>query len=520
MNFIQYILNNQGQVLNLLMEHIWLTVISVGLAVLIGVPIGILISYIKALNKPILGVANVMQAIPSMALLGFMIPFLGIGTTPAVTAVVLYSLLPIIKNTFIGIDNINPQTIEAARGIGLTKFQILTKIQIPLALPVIMAGIRISAVTAVGFMTIAAFIGAGGLGFLVFSGIRLIDNAQILAGAIPACILALTVDFLAATIEKMVTPISLQKNVKSRNRKSQKIILGIFALIVAFLLGFTSAKSFGKGGGNKTITVGSKDFTEQLIVGHLMSDIIEGNTDIKVNRKMSLGGGQICFSAIQKEEIDLYMEYSGTAYTNYFNYPATNDLEKISKTLKQDFKEKYDIDTFKEMTFNNTYTLSVTPETAKKYNLKTISDLVKVAPKLKSGTSFEFINREDGLVGLEKIYGLRMKEKVAIDGSPKYIALLNKDVDVIDAFSTDGLLKKFDLKTLEDDKKFFPPYNGIPLIRGEVLKKYPEIQPLIEKLGEVLTNEEMMELNYKVDEEGKQPEEVSKEFLLEKGLIK
>ncbi len=496
-----------------------------------------------------------------------------------------------------------------------------------------MAGIRISAVTAVGFMTIAAFIGAGGLGFLVFSGIRLIDNAQILAGAIPACILALTVDFLAATVEKMVTPVSLQKDFKNTNKKNQKIILGIFALIVAFLLGFTTAKSVGKASAlivafllgfttaksvgkarNKTITIGSKDFTEQLIVGHLMADIIEGNTDIKVNRKMALGGGQICFSAIQKGEIDLYMEYSGVAYVNYFNYQATNDLGKISTTLQKDFKEKYDIDTFKEMSFNNTYTLSVTPETAKKYNLKTISDLVKVAPSLKSGTSFEFINREDGLVGLEKVYsvtpetakkynlktisdlvkvapslksgtsfefinredglvglekvyGLKMKEKVAIDGSPKYIALLNKDVDVIDAFSTDGLLKKFDLKTLEDDKKFFPPYNGIPLMRGKALEKYPEVKPLIEKLGdgllkkfdlktleddkkffppyngiplmrgkalekypevkplieklgEVLTNEEMMELNYKVDEEGKQPEDVAREFLIEKGLIK
>lgn len=518
MNFIQYILENQEQVTKLLMEHIYLTMISVGMAIIIGVPIGILISYVKSLNKPILGIANIMQAIPSMALLGFMIPFLGIGTVPAVTAVVLYSLLPIVKNTYIGIDNINPQTIEAAKGIGLTKFQILTKIQIPLALPVIMAGIRISAVTAVGFMTIAAFIGAGGLGFLVFSGIRLIDNAQILAGAVPACILALTVDFIAATVEKLVTPISLQKNVTKKDRKKQKMILSIFGAMIVILLSLNLLKIGGKT--NKTIVVGSKDFTEQLIVGHLMADIIEGNTDIKVEKKLALGGGQICYSAIQKGEIDLYMEYSGVAYVNYFNYPATNDLEKISETLKKDFKDKNNIETFEKMDFNNTYTLSVTEETAKKYNLKTISDLTKVSSKLKSGTSFEFINREDGLVGLEKVYGLKMKEKVAIDGSPKYIALLNKNVDVIDAFSTDGLLKKFNLKILEDDKKFFPPYNGIPLMRGEVYKKYPEVKPLIEKLGEVLTNEEMMELNYKVDEEGRQPEEVAKEFLKEKNLIK
>lgn len=288
--------------------------------------------------------------------------------------------------------------------------------------------------------------------------------------------------------------------------------------MIVILLSFNLFKIGGKT--NKTIVVGSKDFTEQLIVGHLIADIIEGNTDIKVEKKLAPGRGQICYSAIQKGEIDLYMKYSGIVYVNYFNYLATNDLEKISETLKKDFKDKNNIETFEKMDFNNTYTLSVTEEIAKKYNLKTISDLTKVASKLKSGTSFEFINREDGLVGLEKVYGLKMKEKVAIDGSPKYIALLNKNVDVIDAFSTDGLLKKFNLKILEDDKKFFPLYNGIPLMRGEVYKKYPEVKTLIEKLGEVLTNEEMTELNYKVDEEGRQPEEVAKEFLKEKNLIK
>jgi len=218
MNIFEYFLQNKTQIISLLIEHIELTAISVGLAILIGVPLGILISYVKKLNKPILGMTNIIQAIPTMALLGLFIPLLGIGTLPAVTTVVLYSLLPIIKNTYTGISNINPQTIEAAKGIGLTKFQILTKIQIPLALPIIMAGVRISAVTAVGLMTIAAFIGAGGLGYLVFSGIRTVNNNQILAGAIPACLLALVVDFLAGTVEKLVTPISLQE-VKSTTKK-------------------------------------------------------------------------------------------------------------------------------------------------------------------------------------------------------------------------------------------------------------------------------------------------------------
>ena len=144
-----------------------MTVIAVGLAIVIGVPLGILISYVKRLSGPIVGVANVIQAVPSMALLGLAIPLLGIGTLPAVVMVIIYSLLPIIKNTYIGISGIDPAMVEAARGIGLTRWQVLYKVKLPMALPVIMAGVRISAVTAVGLMTMAAFIGAGGLGYLV-----------------------------------------------------------------------------------------------------------------------------------------------------------------------------------------------------------------------------------------------------------------------------------------------------------------------------------------------------------------
>lgn len=218
MDIFSYLVTNTNQVWGLLLDHIRLTVIAVGLAILVGVPLGILISYIKSLSRPILGITNLIQAIPSMALLGFAIPLLGIGTVPAVVVVFLYSLLPIIKNTYIGILQINPQLIEAARGIGMTRFNILYKIQIPLTLPTLMAGVRISSVTAVGLMTIAAFIGAGGLGFLVFSGISSVNTAMILAGAIPACILALTVDWILSLVEDLVTPMSLRPGVLKNRR--------------------------------------------------------------------------------------------------------------------------------------------------------------------------------------------------------------------------------------------------------------------------------------------------------------
>ena len=523
-NFFAYLQQNQSQIFSLTLEHIRLTAIAVGISILLGVPLGILICYVKRLNKPVLGVASVVQAIPSMAMLGFAIPFLGIGTLPAIVCVILYSLLPIIKNTATGIESINPQMVEAAEGIGLTRFQILTKIQIPLALPVIMAGVRISAVTAVGLMTIAAFIGAGGLGYLVFSGIRTVNNNQILAGAIPACLLALLVDFLLGLVEKLVTPVSMQKtNPKAhlsiqKTRRLQKGFLGVCAVLLAgvFCVNLFTAKPVGK----KTITIGGKDFSEQMVLTNLLADYIEEKTDIDVVRKENLGGTQVCFSALKSNDIDLYVEYSGTAYGDLLGHEPVSDVQKVYRDVKKEMKEKYGIECLEQMGFNNTYTLAVTPATARKYRLQTISDLAKVGNRLRAGTTLEFLNRGDGLPGLLKKYDFRFLKTTGLDGSPRYVALENGETDVADAFATDGLLKKFGLVALKDDKNFFPPYYAMPVVRSETLEKYPEMAPVLKELGPHLTDSVMMDLNYQVDEEQKQPKDVARDFLVWEGLIK
>lgn len=523
MGFFEYLSQRKEQIFSLLLEHIQLTAISVGFAILVGVPLGILISYVKKMNKPVLGTANVIQAIPSMALLGFAIPFLGIGTVPAVVMVILYSLLPIIKNTYTGIQNINSETLEAARGIGLTKLQILTKIQIPLALPVIMAGVRISAVTAVGLMTIAAFIGAGGLGFLVFSGIRTVNNNQILAGAIPACLLALSVDYIGGLVEKLVIPISMQeskidcKKKLKKVRKIQKLTLAATAF--ALLTIFVSTIILNSNKNDKVISIASKDFTEQHILAHMFSDLIENRTDISVNRRINLGGTKVAFSALRSGDIDMYIDYSGTAYGDTLAYPPISDMEEVYNTVKHDFKEKFNIEVLKQIGFNNTYTLAVTQKTANMYNLNTISDLSKVAKNLTAGTTLEFLNREDGIPGLTKEYNFQFKKTIGLDGSPRYTALIHEETDVVDAFSTDGLLKKFDLVVLEDDKNFFPPYYAIPLVRGEIIEEYPEIVPIIEELGAILTDKIMVELNYKVDILQMEPNVVARQFLEEQGML-
>lgn len=210
-SIVDFFYSRHDQIIKLIVEHINLTLIAVLLAIVIGIPIGILITRVKRLSAPIIGLANIVQAVPSLALLGFLVPFLGIGSKPAIVMVILYSLLPIVKNSYIGLINIDSDILEAAKGMGMTESQILFKVQLPLAMSVIMAGIRISAVTAVGLMTIAAFIGAGGLGYLVFSGVQTVNNEMILAGAIPACLLALLMDYVIGSLEKITIPKGIRR---------------------------------------------------------------------------------------------------------------------------------------------------------------------------------------------------------------------------------------------------------------------------------------------------------------------
>ena len=524
MDFFTYFIQEQNQILSLLIDHINLTLTSVTLAIFIGIPIGILISHFKTMNKAVMGIANTIQAIPSMALLGFLIPFLGIGVMPSIFMVVLYSLLPIIKNTYTSIEGINPQMIEAAEGIGLTKLQILFKIQIPMALPVIMAGVRISAVTAVGLMTIAAFVGAGGLGYLVFSGIRTANSYQILAGAIPACLLALFIDWSASIIERLVVPKGIIKEDSENKTVSlfEKIIFSFCIIAILFSTGKTLFEKFSESK-IKSITVASKDFTEQIILGNMISELIENKTDIKVNRKLALGGTQIIFGAINSGEVDMYLDYTGTILIDVLKHdPISENIKSndVYDITKKEIEDKYKLYVGAEYAFNNTFALALRKDTITKYNLKTISDLSKVSSQLVLTPTFEFTNRDDGYPGLAKNYkSLIFKDIISMDGALRYQAIDNGKSDVINAFSTDGLIDTYDLVLLEDDKNFFPPYHAVPLVRREIIEKYPELKEIVNSLSEILTNEVMRKLNNEVDTEKKDPQVVAHEFLLENNLI-
>ncbi|MEH7502057.1 glycine betaine ABC transporter substrate-binding protein [Neobacillus drentensis] len=514
--FLNYVSTNYEQIFSLLGQHLYLSVISVLVAVIIGIPLGILISREPKLSKSIIGTTNVIQAVPSLALLGFLIPFVGIGSTPAIIMVVLYSLLPIVKNTYTGLTNIDGDILEAAKGIGLTKSQTMRKVQLPLAFPMIMAGIRISAVTAVGLMTIAAFVGAGGLGYLVFSGVQTVDNYMILAGAIPACILALLIDFIVGKLESSFSYTSKQTTASKAGKTPKKIMIS-FACILLIIAGAFTV--YSKANAEDKIVIGSKNFSEQMILGNMLADLVENKTDIQVERKLNLGGSQVAFSALKNGDIDMYVEYTGTGLVNILKKKPQSDPDAVYDIVRKEFKQKYGFELLKPIGFNNTYALAIREDTAKQFGLKTISDLAKVSTELTMGPTIEFPNRDDGLIGLSKKYNLKFKDVKAIDGGLRYTALANHKSDVIDAFSTDGLLEAFHLKVLEDDKNFFPPYYAVPMIKEETLKEHPELKEVINSLSGKLTDEKMRKLNYKVDSLKQSPAKVAKEFLETEGLL-
>ncbi|SUY46633.1 periplasmic glycine betaine/choline-binding (lipo)protein of an ABC-type transport system (osmoprotectant binding protein) [Clostridium putrefaciens] len=515
--FFGFVLSRKGEIISLILEHIQLTIMAVLLAIVVGVPLGILITRKRKLATPLIGIANVIQSIPSLALLGFLIPVMGIGSKPAVFMVFLYSLLPILKNTYTAIMNINPDMLEAAKAMGMRRKDMLFMVELPLSLPIIMTGIRISAVTAVGLMTIAAFVGAGGLGYMVFSGVQTVNNNMILAGAIPACILALLMDLVIGKVEKLVTPAGVSSTNVGNSNKKDKRILGIIAGVLVVIIAFGFSKSYF--GSKNKIVVASKNYNEQLILGNMISTLIEKNTDLEVERKLNLGGSSIIINALKAKEVDLYVEYTGTALISIMKHENIKDKNKAYNVVSDYFKENLGIMWLKPLGFNNTYTLAVTQDTANKYNLNTYSDLSKVSEKLTLGSTIEFANRQDGYLGVKDAYGMNFKDVKAIDGGLRYTSLVNNSAQVVDAFSTDGLLESLNLKVLEDDKGFFPPYYSVPIIREEVLEKHPELEAVINKLAGQISDKDMGKLNYKVDKDGEDPRKVAEDFLRERGLI-
>ncbi|MCG0276371.1 MAG: glycine/betaine ABC transporter substrate-binding protein [Thermosediminibacteraceae bacterium] len=301
---------------------------------------------------------------------------------------------------------------------------------------------------------------------------------------------------------------------------NKKLAIFLSVLLVATLVTGCSLRGRKAEG---TIVIGSKNFTEQVIVANIVADLIEVHTDLKAELKTNLGGTSVCFEALKRggtnNGIDAYVEYTGTGLVNLLDMEPTTNPDEAYEIVSKEFKDRWNLVWLKPMGFNNTYTLAVKESFAEENGIKTFSDLAKISDQLVLGGSMEFLERPDGYQGLKKVYGFNFKDTKSMDPGLMYTAIDKGEVQVISAFATDGLLVRYNLKILEDDKRFFPPYHAAVLIRQDTLDKYPELEDVLNKLANKISNEEMQKLNYKVDGEGKDPSEVSKEFLKEKGLI-
>lgn len=495
--------DRKGEVLTTILEHIQISFIALLIAILIAVPLGIALTKTKRLSEVVMNIAAILQTIPSLALLGLMIPIFGIGRVPAIIALVVYALLPILRNTYTGIKEVDPSLIEAAKGIGMKPMRRLTKVELPIAMPVMMAGIRTAMVLIIGTATLAALIGAGGLGDLILLGIDRNNTSLILIGAIPAALLAIMFDLILRYMEKL---------------SYKKLLITVGAMILIILLVIV-VPLFGKKG--DTITLAGKLGSEPSIITNMYKILIEDETDDTVDVKDGMGKTSFLFNALKSDDIDGYLEFTGTVLGELTKEDLKSKKEDaVYQQAKQSLEKKYDMTMLKPMKYNNTYALAVKRDFAKENNIKTIGDLQKVEDKIKPGFTMEFNDRSDGYKAVAKAYGLNLSNVKKMEPKLRYTAVEKGDINLIDAYSTDAELKQYNMVVLKDDKHVFPPYQGAPMFKEKFLKQHPEIKKPLNKLEGKISDEEMQEMNYKVTVKNEDPYNFAKHYLEKEGLVK
>jgi osmoprotectant transport system permease protein len=502
-NFINVFQDRQEELIQALLEHIQISFIALFFAVIISVPLGIYLTKKERIAESIIGISAVMQTIPSLALLGLMIPLFGIGKVPAIIALVIYALLPILRNTYTGIKEVDPSLIEAAMAMGMNTTKRLLKVELPLAMPVIMAGIRTAMVLIVGTATLAALIGAGGLGDIILLGIDRNNMTLIILGAIPAALLAILFDVLLRGLQRL----------------SYKKSLMMIGIVIILAVGITIAPNLFKDE-EETVVIGGKLGSEPEILITMYKILIEDGTNLHVELEPSLGKTSFVFNALQEGSIDIYPEFTGTAVTQFLNETAVStDRQAVYEQARDGLFNDFDLVLLEPMQFNNTYALAVSKDFAGEYNLEAISDLQGIEEDVKAGFTLEFSDREDGYIGIQEIYQLEFPHMVTMEPKLRYSAVEQGDINLLDAYSTDSELRRYNLTVLKDDQELFPPYQGAPLLRKETLETYPELEEILNQLAGKITDDQMREMNYQVAVEGKSAKDVALEYLKEVGLV-
>jgi len=442
-------------------NHVRVSVAALALGLAVSLPLAIAARNRPVMRGALLGLASIVQTVPGLALLALFYPLLlalaaltlswfgfgfsAFGFLPAVLALALYSMLPVLRNTITGLNGVEPAILEAAQGVGMTPRQSLFTVELPLALPVMMAGIRTAAVWVIGTATLSTPIGQTSLGNYIFAGLQTQNWVFVLFGCFAAAVLALAVDQLLALIES---------GIRRRSRLRATLGgIGIAALVVATLVPSMARSS-------SSYIVGAKTFTEQYVLSALISQRLRA-AGLSAASREGLGSNVI-FEALASNDIDVYVDYSGTLWVNQFHRGDTRPREQLLGELKT-VLAKQNITLLGELGFENAYALVMPKKRAEALGIHSIADLASHAPTMSLAADYEFFSRPEWAT-LQKAYGLTFRAQRQMQPDFMYAAVASGEVDVIAGYTSDGLIAKYDLVALDDSRHAIPPYDAIMLL--------------------------------------------------------
>lgn len=512
-----YFANSMDEYLTSLGEHISISLLSLLVAALIGIPLGYLCVRYGKTKRWIVGIFQVLRIIPSLAVLILLIPIMGTGVRPAMTALILLAVPAILMNTADGFEAVPEFMLETAAGMGMTLRQIFWKVKVPLAAPSILTGARTAMIEIIASATIAAKIGAGGLGGIIFTGLGLNRTDLLLAGGVSVALLSILTGVIFNLLERIFMKYKYTgKGEKKMRSKMKRIAAACLCAVMLVSLTACGGKKDEKGksgdAAGSVIRVGSKDFTEGMIVSEIYALALE-DAGYEVERVFDIAGSVI-HTSIVNDEIDLYPEYTGTGLLSVLGMDLITDPQEVYDTVKDEYEKQFQLTWLDYSQANDGQGLVIRTDLSEKLGIKTISDLQKHASELRFASQGEFNEREDSIPALEKAYGkFDWKSSKVYDGGLKYEVLSNDEADVTPAYTTEGPLadkEKFTL--LEDDKQVWPPYNLAPVVRDNVLEAHPDIADILNGISAKMDTESITALNAKVDVDKEEYEDVAKEY--------
>ena len=489
MSFFQKVADELPLLPGYLAHHVLLTLAALVVSIIICVPLGMSAVRLPALRSSILAIAGVLQTIPGIALLALMVVLLGqIGFLPAFIALVLYSMLPIVRNTVTGLNGVAPAVIESAQACGMTEGQIMRKVRLPIALPVIIAGIRTSAIWIVGTATLSTPVGATSLGNFIFSGLQTQNAASVVLGCLAAAALAIGLDQGISAVERAQ---------QSRKRWRQVITLAILGAGTLGLL--APLGSLGNSGQGNPVVIGAKTFTEQYLLAAVLKEDLARH-GIRAETRPGMGS-TVLFESLASGAVDCYVDYSGTLWTNILRRTDTPGRTAVLAILKRELQARFGIELIGPLGFANAYVLAMPRSEAQRLRITSLQDLALAAPNLRMGSDYEFYGRPEWRA-VREAYHLKFKELLTFDPTLMYAAVRRGRVDVISAYSTDGRIAQEDLVILADPLEAFPPYDAVLLCSKRAARRANLYRALNEVVGRI-SDEVMRNANKLVDIDGR-----------------